>query len=199
MHVAALARPRAWSCDPTSVRGAGGRSALERYSDRVDAMLRQLFAEAAAPSDGGRRARARRLRPAPPLPPLRHRSAGALRRPHRRRREFLRAFLHPLWDLGVVVGHQVRELDDFRARDGQPRVPAGAARRAAGGRLRRCSTVSARCFTRRRRTHILEVAAGADRRAPRAVQRHAVSARARREGSARARCATSRRRGRSPC
>src|SRR4030095_8178541 len=28
------------------LRGAGGRAALERYSDRVDAMLRQLFAEA---------------------------------------------------------------------------------------------------------------------------------------------------------
>ena len=27
--------------------------------------------------------------------------------------QFLRAFLHPLWDLGVVVGHQVRELDEF--------------------------------------------------------------------------------------
>ena len=26
---------------------------------------------------------------------------------------FLRALLHPLWDAGVVVGHQVRELDDF--------------------------------------------------------------------------------------
>ena len=26
---------------------------------------------------------------------------------------FLRGFLHPLWDLGVVVGHQVREIDDF--------------------------------------------------------------------------------------
>src|SRR5688500_19865471 len=32
-------------------RGAGGRGALERYSDRVDALLRQLFAEA-GPSDG---------------------------------------------------------------------------------------------------------------------------------------------------
>ena len=28
------------------LRGAGGRSALERYSDRVDVMLRQLFADA---------------------------------------------------------------------------------------------------------------------------------------------------------
>jgi [protein-PII] uridylyltransferase len=27
--------------------------------------------------------------------------------------QFLRRFLNPLWDLGVVVGHQVRELDDF--------------------------------------------------------------------------------------
>jgi [protein-PII] uridylyltransferase len=26
---------------------------------------------------------------------------------------FLRDFLHPLWDLGVVIGHQVRELSDF--------------------------------------------------------------------------------------
>ena len=26
---------------------------------------------------------------------------------------FLRAFLHPLWDVGVVVGHQVRELSEF--------------------------------------------------------------------------------------
>ncbi|HVQ13330.1 MAG TPA: hypothetical protein VMS40_07055, partial [Vicinamibacterales bacterium] len=32
------------------VRGAGGRSALERYSDRVDAMLRQLFADAGGAS-----------------------------------------------------------------------------------------------------------------------------------------------------
>ena len=30
-------------------RGAGGRGALERYSDRVDAMLRQLFTDAAPP------------------------------------------------------------------------------------------------------------------------------------------------------
>ena len=30
-----------------ALRGAGGRSALERYSDRVDAMLRQLFTDVA--------------------------------------------------------------------------------------------------------------------------------------------------------
>jgi [protein-PII] uridylyltransferase len=28
---------------------------------------------------------------------------------------FLRAFLHPLWDLGVVIGHQVREVEEFTA------------------------------------------------------------------------------------
>ena len=61
---------------------------------------------------------------------------------------FLRAFLHPLWDLGVVVGHQVRELRRLRAaRDRQPRVPAGAARRAARRRrARSCSSASRRVF-----------------------------------------------------
>ena len=33
-----------------ALRGAGGRAALERYSDRVDAMLRQLFDDV-APAD----------------------------------------------------------------------------------------------------------------------------------------------------
>ena len=84
---------------------------------------------------------------------------------------FLRAFLHPLWDLGVVVGHQVRELDEFAdARDRQPRVPAGAARRAAGGRRARAvRSVQRRCSTRPA-THALHpaVAAAADRGAARA-------------------------------
>src|SRR5687768_8384188 len=34
------------------LRGAGGRSALERYSDRVDGLLRQLFADAGPPESG---------------------------------------------------------------------------------------------------------------------------------------------------
>ena len=56
-----------------------------------------------------------------------HRSARALRRPpgSRRKSDLLRAILHPLWDLGLVVGHQVREIDEFaRLEVGQPRVPA---------------------------------------------------------------------------
>ena len=32
-----------------ALRGAGGRAALERYSDRVDAMLRQLFTDVSLP------------------------------------------------------------------------------------------------------------------------------------------------------
>jgi [protein-PII] uridylyltransferase len=27
--------------------------------------------------------------------------------------QLLRFILHPLWDLGLVVGHQVREIDEF--------------------------------------------------------------------------------------
>ena len=37
------------------LRGAGGRSALERYSDRVDAMLRQRLTSAAAAQLSGDR------------------------------------------------------------------------------------------------------------------------------------------------
>jgi [protein-PII] uridylyltransferase len=93
------------------VRGVGGRAALERYSDRVDAMVRQLFAEA-----GGANHEVVVL------------ALGGYGRRHlclhsdidllvlfgnRIDEEFLRAFLNPLWDLGVTVGHQVREIDEF--------------------------------------------------------------------------------------
>jgi len=96
------------------LRGAGGRVALERYADRVDALLRQLFAEAGGASV-----------------PVAIVALGGYGRRHlcvhsdidllvlfggridAAEEQFLRGFLHPLWDLGVVVGHQVRELDDF--------------------------------------------------------------------------------------
>src|SRR5262245_8930367 len=97
-----------------ALRGAGGRAALERYSDRVDAMLRQLFAEV-APSDaqiavlalGGYGRRHLCLQSDIDLLVLFGGRIGA------DEEQFLRRFLNPLWDLGVVVGHQVRELDDF--------------------------------------------------------------------------------------
>jgi [protein-PII] uridylyltransferase len=97
-----------------ALRGASGRAALERYSDRVDAMLRQLFADV-APADsqvtvlalGGYGRRHLCLQSDIDLLVLFGGRIGA------DEEQFLRKFLHPLWDLGVVVGHQVRELDDF--------------------------------------------------------------------------------------
>jgi [protein-PII] uridylyltransferase len=95
-------------------RGAGGRGALERYSDRVDAMLRQLYADAVPPESaviialGGYGRRHLCLHSDIDLLVLFGGRIGAAEE------QFLRAFLHPLWDIGVVVGHQVRELDDFR-------------------------------------------------------------------------------------
>jgi [protein-PII] uridylyltransferase len=95
-------------------RGAGGRSALERHSDRVDALLRQLFADAGAPTCptaiialGGYGRRRLCLHSDIDLLVL----FGARIGPVEER--FLRAFLHPLWDLGVIVGHQVREIEEF--------------------------------------------------------------------------------------
>ena len=96
-------------------RGAGGRAALERYSDRVDGLLRQVFAESGDSSApvtivalGGYGRRHLCLHSdidvlvlfGGPIGPAEEKLATA--------------FLNPLWDLGVVVGHQVRELEDFK-------------------------------------------------------------------------------------
>ena len=96
------------------LRGAGGRAALERYSDRVDALLRQLLTEAGGAEQpvaivalGGYGRRHLCVHSDIDLLVLFGGSIGAAEE------RFLRAFLHPLWDLGVVIGHQVRELDDF--------------------------------------------------------------------------------------
>src|SRR5688572_5205166 len=95
-------------------RGAGGRAALERHSDRVDALLRQLFVEAVAPERpvaivalGGYGRRHLCLHSDIDLLVL---FGGRIAAGEER---FLRAFLHPLWDLGVIVGHQVREIEEF--------------------------------------------------------------------------------------
>ena len=96
------------------LRGAGGRAALERYSDRVDALLRQLFLDASPPDRlvvvlalGGYGRRHLCLHSDIDLLVLFGEPIGA------EEERFLRAFLNPLWDLGVVIGHQVREIDDF--------------------------------------------------------------------------------------
>ena len=101
---------------------------------------------------------------------------------------FLHAFLNPLWDLGLTIGHHVREVRRGRAaRRRQPGVPARADRRARGRRRRDAARSVHRRATDATRTRDADArrAEGADRRAPRALQRHALSARARREGSAR--------------
>ena len=105
-----------------SVRGTGGRGTLERYADRVDAVIRQLCVDA-GPYDG----------------PLAIVALGGYGRRHLclhsdidllvlfgsgigpAEERFVRRFLNPLWDLGVVVGHQVRDIGDFqRLETGNP-------------------------------------------------------------------------------
>ena len=95
-------------------RGAGGRAALERHSARVDALLADLYREAGIPDSpvavialGGYGRRHLSLHSDIDLLLL----FGSRIGPTEER--FLRAFLHPLWDVGVVVGHQVREVDEF--------------------------------------------------------------------------------------
>jgi [protein-PII] uridylyltransferase len=95
-------------------RGAGGRAALERYAARVDAIIRQLHANsglshtsAAVLALGGYgRGHVCLYSDIDVLILFR----GAIGADEEQR---LRAFLNPLWDFGVVVGHQVRELSDF--------------------------------------------------------------------------------------
>ena len=95
-------------------RGAGGRSSLERYADRVDELIRRLVAEAppgtgpvSVAAIGGYGRRHLCLHSDLDIFVL---FRDAIREPDE---AFLRAVLHPLWDAGVVVGHQVRELKDF--------------------------------------------------------------------------------------
>ncbi len=95
-------------------RGAGGRSSLERYADRVDELIRRLVAEApqgtgpvSVAAIGGYGRRHLCLHSDLDIFVL---FRDAIREPDE---AFLRALLHPLWDAGVVVGHQVREMKDF--------------------------------------------------------------------------------------
>ena len=96
------------------VRGAGGRAALEQHANRVDGLLQSLYAEAggaerpvAVIALGGYGRRHLCLHSDIDLLLLFEGRIGPAEE------RFLRAFLHPLWDVGVVVGHQVRELDEF--------------------------------------------------------------------------------------
>jgi [protein-PII] uridylyltransferase len=101
-----------------TLRGAGGRAALERYSGHVDAIIRRLHADsglshtaAAVLALGGYGRRHLCLYSDIDVLILFRHAIGA------EEERCLRAFLHPLWDFGVVVGHQVRELADFDTRE----------------------------------------------------------------------------------
>ena len=94
-------------------RGEGGRQALKNFSHRADAMVQQLFAEAGPVVQpvgvyalGGYGRRELCLHSDIDLLLL---FGGPIGTPDER---FLRLFLTPLWDLGLTVGHQVREVQD---------------------------------------------------------------------------------------
>jgi [protein-PII] uridylyltransferase len=96
-----------------TVRGQGGRQAMRQYSHRMDALVQQLFAEAGAVSQpvavfalGGYGRRELCLHSDIDVLVL---FAGAI---VPQDEQFLHSFLNPLWDLGLTVGHHVREVHD---------------------------------------------------------------------------------------
>jgi [protein-PII] uridylyltransferase len=95
-------------------RGQGGRAALGQYADAIDGLVGTLFTAALGDTPaavvlalGGYGRRHLCLHSDVDLLVL---FAGPLDASDERR---LGKFLQPLWDLGLVVGHQVRELKDF--------------------------------------------------------------------------------------
>jgi [protein-PII] uridylyltransferase len=94
-------------------RGEGGRQALRQYSHRMDALVQQLFADAGPVSQlvavfalGGYGRRELCLHSDIDLLIL---FATTIERDEER---FLHAFLNPLWDLGLTIGHHVREVQE---------------------------------------------------------------------------------------
>ena len=98
-----------------SGRGAGGRHAMRQYSHRMDALLQQLFADAGPVSPpvavfalGGYGRRELCL----------HSDVDILLlfsgRIDPSAEKFLQRFLNPLWDLGLTIGHHVREVEEGR-------------------------------------------------------------------------------------
>ena len=113
-----LAEARAELSDATE-RGEGGRQALKQYSYRMDAMVEQLFNGAPSASQavgvwalGGYGRRELCLHSDIDLLVV---FAGEIGPAAER---FLQGFLNPLWDLGLTVGHHVREVGDSVGLDG---------------------------------------------------------------------------------
>ncbi len=96
-----------------SGRGEGGRHAMRQYSHRMDALIQQLYADAGSLTQsvavfalGGYGRRELCLHSDIDLLIL---FAGIIGRDDER---FLHAFLNPLWDLGLTIGHHVREVSE---------------------------------------------------------------------------------------
>jgi [protein-PII] uridylyltransferase len=94
-------------------RGEGGRIALKQFSQRMDAIVQQLFGEAGLTSQpvsvfalGGYGRHQLCLHSDIDLLILFGGSIGP------DDEKFLHAFLNPLWDLGLTVGHHVREVEE---------------------------------------------------------------------------------------
>lgn len=93
--------------------GEGGRNAMRQYSHRMDALIQQLYA-AAGPTGqpvavfalGGYGRRELCLHSDIDLLVLFAEAIGA------EEERFLHAFLNPLWDLGLSLGHHVREVHE---------------------------------------------------------------------------------------
>src|SRR4051812_41001669 len=113
-HQAALDTARKALIESTE-RGEGGREALAVFSDGADGILRDLVGVASTQTKtpvavcalGGYGRQALSLHSDIDLLVL---VGGPIGRPEER---FVKALLHPLWDLKFTVGHHVRELDDF--------------------------------------------------------------------------------------
>jgi len=96
-------------------RGEGGRAALGRYAESIDGIVRELVARARGQSRtplavfavGGYGRQSQFLHSDIDLLIV---FGGPLGRPEER---FVKALLHPLWDLRFQVGHHVREHTDF--------------------------------------------------------------------------------------
>ena len=203
MAAALAARRREFVLDAR--QGRGGRDAQARYAAAMDAVVTQLVdagrtltpAPLVVCALGGYGRRTLCLHSDIDLMILFGTSIG------RDEERFVNAVLQPLWDMQLVVGHQVRELADFDELDiEQHRVPARRPRRAADYRRPRSVRAARgprRPGDRREPRPRRRLAAGVDRAAPCAVQRHHLPARTRPQERAgrtarhRPRCATCRR------
>src|SRR6186997_1936841 len=96
-------------------RGDGGRASLARHADCIDGIIRQLVDSARVHTQsqvgvcalGGYGRKSQFLHSDIDLIIV---FGSALGRPEER---FVKALLHPLWDLRFEVGHHVREIADF--------------------------------------------------------------------------------------